>query len=331
MKRCLLFLAALCCVLVAASPLVAAEKVYTIKLATYFAPSHPAVKSLEFLKERMAEKSGGRIDLQIFPNSQLGTEEVYIDSIRRGIVQMGVTGLLIKKDEPLLTLMEAPFAFETWKQAKAAFTGPVGEMLKGDYTKNTGVHILGFTVNGFREISSSFELKTMDDFKKMKIRVPSNESYVKLFTAWGFTPTMMPYAEVYNGLEMKVVDGQDNPYPAVKAAGWWEVQKYLLETRHIFAANAIIINGKFLNSLPADLQDVLKSAVAEAVEHNWRISEEEDTAAKNFMVEKGLKVNTVSPEMRQQMKDALGEYFKWLYESIPGADKVYAEAAKLPK
>jgi tripartite ATP-independent transporter DctP family solute receptor len=302
-----------------------------IKVATYFPPSHPAIKSLELFKERLAKETNGELDVQIFPNSQLGTEEVYIDSVRRGIVEMGVNGLLIRKDEPLLNLMEVPFMVETWKQAKAAFTGEVGQMIIGNYYKNTGVYIMGFTVNGFREISSSFELKTMDDFKKMKIRVPSSESYVKLFTAWGFTPTMMPYAEVYNGLEMKVVDGQDNPYPAVWSNGWWEVQKFLLETRHIFAANAIIVNGKFFDKLSADQQAKFKACLNEAIEHNWSISEQEDLEAKKNMTDKGLKVNLVSPEMRQQMRNALGDYFKWLYANIPGADKVYEKASQLPK
>ena len=309
---------------------VAAEK-YTMRVA-YLAPtSHPTHKSLEFFKENVEKESGGALQILLFPNSQLGGEETFIDSVKRGIVQMAVSGSLIKKDEIKLALVDSPFVFDTWKQAKAAFTGPIGREIVGDYTKKTGVMIVGYSVNGFREISCNFPLESMADLAKMKIRVPTSEVYVKLFEGYGTTPVMMPMSEIYTSLETKVVDGQDNPYPTVKSAGWWEVQKYMLESHHMFAANPWLVNKKFFDGLPPNLQKIFTDNVAKAIEHNWVISEKEDQDSKKFLEANGVKIFTPTPEMRQQMKDSLKGFYEWFYTYVPGSREIAAEVEALPR
>ncbi len=308
----------------------AAQK-YTMRVAYYFPTSHPAHITLELLKANVEKETNGVLEIQLFPNSQLGNEETFIDSIKRGIVQMAVSGGLIKKDEPMLALVEPPFVFETWKQVKAAYTGPIGQKIAGDYTKKTGVMIVGYSVNGFRQVSSSFPLESMDDLKKMKIRVPTNEIYVKMFEAFGANTVMMPMGEVYTALETKVVDGQDNPYSTVKAAGWWEVQKYILQSRHMFVANPWLVNKKFYDGLPPDVQKIFMDNVAKAIEHNWEISEKDDVAAKEFMRSNGIKVIVPSPEMRQEMKDSLKDFYEWYYEYVPGSREIIAEMEALPR
>ena len=304
---------------------------FVMRTAYYFAPSHPAHKSLEHFKENVEKESGGRLEIQLFPNSQLGNEETYIDSIKRGIVQMAISGGLIKKDEIKLALVEPPFVFETWKQAKAAYGGPIGQKIVGDYTKNTGVMIAGYLVNGFREISCNFPLESMADLGKMKIRVPTNEIYVKMFEGFGCTTVMMPMGEIYSALETRVVDGQDNPYSTVKATGWWEVQKHLLESRHMFVACPWLVNKRFYDGLPADLQKIFMENVAKSVDYNWEISEADDLDSRNFMEGKGLKIVQPSPAMRQQMKDSLKDFYNWYYDLIPGSREIIAEMEALPR
>ncbi len=308
----------------------AADK-FTMRVAHYFPPSHPAHKTLEFLKANVEKDSQGKLEVLVFPNSQLGNEETFIDSIKRGIVQMAVSGGLVKKDEIKLALVEPPFVFETWKQVKAAYTGPIGKKIVGDYTKKTGVMIVGYSVNGFREVSCNFPLESMADFKKMKIRVPTNEIYVKMFEGFGTTTVMMPMGEIYTALETKVVDGQDNPYSTVKAAAWFEVQKYILESRHMFVANPWLVNKKFFDGLPADLQKVFMDNVDKAIDYNWKISEEDDLESKKFMESKGIKIIVPSDQMRQQMKDSLKGFYDWYYNLIPGSKEIIAEMEALPR
>lgn len=308
----------------------AASKI-ALKITSYYAPSHPASKSVEFFKETLEKNSNGRFDVQYFPNSQLGGEEVFIDQIKRGTIQMAIAGGLTKKDEIKLMLVEPPFVIETWKQAYAAYNGPIGEKVKGDYTKNTGVRIPGFMVNGFREISSSKPATNMEELGKLKLRVPTTDLYVKMFQGFGCNTVMMPMGEVYNALETKVVDGQDNPYPTVVASGWWEVQKYMLESHHMFTANPLLLNGKFYDKLSAEDKAVLDKSIKAMIDYNWKISEQADTEARQFLLDKGLKIHVPSPEFRQQMKDSLKDMFAWFYKTAPGSEEIIAEMAKLPK
>ena len=326
-----LFLAAVAAAFAGFAVQAGAGEKFVFRNAYYFAPSHPAHKSMEYFKANVEKESGGRLEIQLFPNNQLGNEETFIDSIKRGIVQMAISGGLIKKDEIKLALVEPPFVFETWKQAKAAYGGPIGRKIVGDYTNKTGVMIVGYLVNGFREISCGFPLESMDDLKKMKIRVPTNEIYVKMFEGFGCTTVMMPMGEIYNALETRVVDGQDNPYSTVKATGWWEVQKHLLESRHMFVACPWLVNKKFFDSLPADLREVFTKNVSRAMDYNWEISEADDLESRKFMEEKGLKIVAPSPEMRQRMKDSLKSFYQWYYELIPGSREIIAEMEALPR
>lgn len=309
----------------------AADKTYTIRVAYYFPTSHPAHKSLEYFKQNVEKDSNGAIEIQLFPNNQLGNEETFIDSIKRGIVQMAVSGGLVKKDEIKLALVEPPFVFESWKQAKAAYTGPIGREIVGDYTKKTGVMVVGYSVNGFRELSCNFPLRSMADLAKMKIRVPTNEIYVNMFKAMGTTPMMMPMGEIYNALETKVVDGQDNPYSTVRSAGWWEVQKHMLETRHMFVANPWLVNKKFYDGMPRNLQKVFSDNVDKAIEYNWSISEQDDLESRKFIESKGVEIVTPSPELRQQIRDSMKDFYKWYYEFVPGSEAIIAKMNALPK
>jgi tripartite ATP-independent transporter DctP family solute receptor len=311
-------------------PVQAAGKI-ALKITSYYGPSHPASKSVEFFKEILERDSNGRFDVQYFPNSQLGGEEVFIDQAKRGTIQMALAGGLTKKDEIRLMLVEPPFVIETWKQAYAAYNGPLAEKIKGDYTKNTGVIISGFMVNGFREISSSKPATNMEELGKLKLRVPTTDLYVNMFKGFGCNTVMMPMGEVYNALETKVADGQDNPYPTVVASGWWEVQKYLLESRHMFTANPVLLHGAFYEKLSAEDKAVLDKSIKAMIDHNWKISEQADNEARQFLIDKGLVVHVPSPEFRKQMKDSLKDMYVWFYKSAPGSEEIIAEMEKLPR
>jgi TRAP-type C4-dicarboxylate transport system substrate-binding protein len=152
-----------------------------------------------------------------------------------------------------------------------------------------------------------------------------------MFQGFGCNTVMMPMPEVYNALETKVVDGQDNPYPTVVTSGWWEVQKYMLESHHMFTANPVLLHGKFYNSLSAEDKAALDASIKAMIDHNWKISEQADNEARQFLIDKGLQVHVPSPEFRQQMKDSLKDMFEWFYKSAPGSKEIIAEMEKLPK
>ncbi len=296
-------------------------KTYTIRVATYAGPTHPVSKSVEYFKENIERESKGQIKVKHFPNNQLGPEAVVIDQVKRGTVQMAVVGSQIRKDEPNVGLSDAPYLITSWTQARKAYDDEGKAIISGNYEKNTGVKIMSYFVNGFREISANKPINSLADLAKLKLRIPDNEIHVHLFEALGSNNVMMPLSEVYNALETHMIDGQENPYATILASGFYEVQTDILESRHMFAISPVLVNGKFFDKLTPELQKLLTEWIAKTEDYNWKISEEDDTAARKALEEKGLKVHELTPEMKAEIDKKMVAFYDWYKKLIPDAQK----------
>lgn len=294
-------------------------KTYKLIFANYFGPSHPNTKTMQFFKEKIEKDSNGAFNVILKPNNEIGGEEKIMELVKRGTIQAAMVGGLVKDDEPMFVAWEQPFIIDGWDHAKKVFFSEDIKQFEGDYTKNTGVLIKGYIVNGFRQISSNFPINNMQDLKGMKIRTPLNEVFIQIFKAINTNPTPMPMTELYTALETKVVDGQDNPYSTVKAMGWWEVQPYLLESRHVFSPTFILVNGKFFNNLPENLQKVFDDSMAEAVAYNWEISENDELESVNFMKSKNIQVIVPDETFKQDLRNASKVTYEYFDKNIPKA------------
>ncbi len=299
----------------------AANAAYQIRIAHYAGDTHPVTKSLQYFAENLEKESNGEIKVKQFPNNQLGPEAVIVDQIKRGTVQMAVTGSQIKKDEPNIGLSDAPYLIDSWEQARAVYDEEGRKIMAGNYEKNTGVKILGFMVNGFREVSANRPIENLDDFGKLKLRIPDNEIHVHLFEALGSNNVMMPLSEVYNALETHMIDGQENPYSTILASGFYEVQSDILESRHMFAISPLLINGTFYNKLPDNLKALVDKWAQKTIEYNWELSQQDDEAAKKALQDKGLKIHPMTPEMKAAIDAKMGPYYEWFSTVIPDAKK----------
>ena len=306
-------------------------KTYRVIFANYFGPSHPNTKTMEIFKEKLEKDSNGAFKVTLKPNNEAGGEEKIMELAKRGTIQIAMVGGLLKDDEPMIAAWEQPFIIDDWNHAKAVFFGDGIKKFEGDYTKKTGVLIKGYVVNGFRQVSCNFPLNAMSDFGKMKIRTPLNDVFVQEFKALGAHPTPMPMTELYTALETKVVDGQDNPYSTVKAMGWWEVQKHMLETRHIFSPTFVLVNAKFYNELPDDLKKVFDEAMAEAVKQNWDLSIADENAAKDFMTSNGVTIVVPDDAFKQQMREASKAVYTLFDTTVPGAKEFRDYCASMKK
>ncbi|MCR5536708.1 MAG: TRAP transporter substrate-binding protein [Succinivibrio sp.] len=299
----------------------ALAKTYTIRVGTFAGPDHPVTESINYFKQNIEKESKGQIKVQHFPNNQLGPEEAVVDQIKRGTIQMAVTGSQIKKDEPNIGLSDAPYLIHSWEQARKAYDEEGMKIMSGNYEKNTGVKIVGYMINGFRELSSNRPVTSIDELKGLKIRIPNNEIHVHLFEALGTNNVMMPLPEVYNALETHMIDGQENPYATILAAGFGEVQSDILETRHMFAIAPFLMNGKFYNSLPDDLKALVDTWTKKTVEYNWEISEKNDNDCKKALMDKGVKVHEMTPEMQKAIDEKMTAFYDWFKTIIPDAQK----------
>lgn len=294
---------------------------YVIRIGTWAGPDHPVTQSINYFKENIERESKGQIEVKHFPNNQLGPESVVIDQVKRGTLQMAVTGSQIKKDEPNVGLSDAPYLISSWEQARAAYDKEGQAIMSGNYEQKTGVKILGYMVNGFREISSNRPIGTADQLKGLKIRIPDNEIHVHLFEALGTNNVMMPLTEVYNALETHMIDGQENPYATILASGFYEVQSDILESRHMFANAPFLLNMKFFNKLPDDLKDLVMTWADKTIAYNWDISEENDEACKKALQEKGVTIHELTPEMKAQIDEKMVAFYDWFKTIIPDAQK----------
>ena len=295
---------------------------YTIKVANFYAADHPINLSVKKFQEIVESKTGGKIKVQNFPNSALGSEDVFIDSVKKGTVQIGIPGTMLSRDVPLFSIVEMPFLFSGWEHAQKVLTGPLAEDMNKPLIDKTGMRLLGVAVNGMRVISSSKPVNTYDDLKGLRLRVPNVPYYIEMVKAFGGVPTALALTEVFNALEQKVVDGQDNPYPTVRASKFYEVQKYMLESNHMFSPANWVINEKFLQSLPKEYQTIVLDAAKEAIKYNWEISMKKDQEDKKFLIDKGIKIVVPDKAFRDKLIDSQKGVYTWFYEKYPGTKEL---------
>jgi tripartite ATP-independent transporter DctP family solute receptor len=306
------------------------EKTYKIKVANWHATDHPINLGMNKFKELVEQKSEGKIKVEIYPNSQLGPEDTYIDSVKKGNVEMGITGTLMGRDVPMINLGEMPFLFDGWDHAKKVFMGPLGEEITNGLTEKAGVRNLAWMADGFRITTSNFELSSFDKLKGMRLRIPNTPVYVEMAKAFGANPVTMPFSEVFTGLEQKVIDGQENPYATVRSSKFYEVQKFALDSKHMFSPRLFIINENFYNSLPAEYQKIVADAAKEAAEYQWQVSIDAEKGDMEFLESQGVKITIPDENFKKQLLDSQQSVFEWFYNEYPGS-KELAEKIRAAK
>ncbi|MEH7248352.1 TRAP transporter substrate-binding protein [Neobacillus niacini] len=296
---------------------------YTIKVANYYAPDHPQNKALiEKFKPLVEEKSGGSLKVEIYENNKLGGEKDFYTAVRNGTVEMGLPGMIMQADVPKMGAIEWPFLLRDFKHAKAVLDGPVGKELTDELESTHGVHPLVWSANGFRMVSSSKKVASMEDFKGLRLRMPNTPVFVNLGQLLGANVSPMPLSEVFTALEGKVVDGQDNPIGVVKSSGFYEVQDYILESRHGFTPNVLIINQNFWKKLSDNQRKAIEEAAKEYSDYEWKLSEESYEADKKFLEEKGMEFISPDAKFMKQMEEAVQPMYEEYYKQYPWAKEM---------
>lgn len=307
------------------------EQNLTIKVATYYAADHPQNVALrDKLKPIIEEKSKGTLKVEIFENNKLGGEQQFYTGVRNGTIEMGVPGMIMQADVPKMGVAEWPFLLKDWKHAKAVLTGPIGQEMAADLEKTHGVKVLAWSVNGFRMFSTNREVAKMEDFKGLRLRMPNTPVFVKMGQQLGATVSPMPLSEVFTAMEQKVVDGQDNPIGVVRSSGFFEVQTHILESRHCFTPNVLIVSKKFWDKLSDNQKKVVEEGAKAYADYQWELSEKSYESDKQFLMSKGMKFVTPSAAFSKQMEDAMKPVYDDYYSKYPWA-KDMVEKVKATK
>src|SRR4030095_3170317 len=253
--------------LLAATSLVQAQDIAerTIRFGHLNNTDHPTSWGVKKFAELVAAKSGGKITVKEFASSQLGNELQQQSALQGGVQEMlvasttSLTGVVKE-----FGLFDFPFLFSNAKQAEAMVDGPRGKMLSAKLA-DKGVVILGFFDLGFRNVTNSKRPITKgEDLDGLKIRVIPNPVFLDTFKTFKANPLPMPFAELYNALESKAVDGEENPYSVILSSKFYEVQKFVSATNHVYATNPVQISKRFWDKLSPAEQKLLQDAATEA-------------------------------------------------------------------
>ncbi|MFM7008997.1 MAG: DctP family TRAP transporter solute-binding subunit [Betaproteobacteria bacterium] len=252
--------------------------------------------------ELVKAKTNGEVEIKVFPNGQLysGDPSAAVRQLSGGSLDMLLLSTsLYANFNSKFTAISIPYLYDNTEQLRGYLAGPLGKELLGDLDK-IGIKGLIMWQRPFRQMTNSRRpISAPSDVTGMKFRVPNNPLWMEFFAKMGAVPTPMAFGEVYNALQLKVVDGQENPINIPVAAKFYEVQKYASMTNHMADGWVLAINpAKY-----AKLTDQQKKAVQEAsVEAEaWKFANDSADANKSveFLKSKGMEVNTLTPEQQK--------------------------------
>lgn len=284
-----------------------------LKYGTAFPADHPGTLRIKEAAEAIRKDTGGKVDLQVYPNSQLGSEPDMISQTRAGAIDfMSTAGTNLQTLVPTAGINGVAFAFKDYATVWAAMDGEVGAHVRAALGK-VNLHAFEKCLdNGYRNITSANRaIKTPEDLKGFKIRVPGIPLWISMFKALGASPTAIPFGELYSALQTKVVDGQENPLALIRSAKLYEVQKFCSLTAHTWDGHFIFGNAKKFAALPKEVQDAITKHLTAAA-----LKQREDIARLNVdaqaeLAKLGVTFNHADPAPFRKLLQSAGFYAEW--------------------
>src|SRR4249920_2760255 len=240
---------------------------FQLKWANNIPVTHPSTIRVKEAAEKIKAETKGRVDIQVFPNNQLGGDTDMLSQVRSGAIDIfPLSGLILQTLVPLAGINGVAFAFKDYNTVWAAMDGDLGAFIR-DAIAKAGLYTFEKCLdNGYRNITSSTKpIVTPADLNGFKIRVPVSPLWTSLFKAFGASPASINFSEVYSALQTKVVEGQENPLAIIDIAKLYEVQKYCSMTGHMWDGQWVLANGRRWAATPPDVQALITKHVTEAV------------------------------------------------------------------
>jgi len=310
---------------------IAAEKTYNIRLATYFASDHAAIIALnDVFKPMVEEKTNGNVKINIFDNCQLGAEIEFTESVRGGSIEMAIFGNMLENTIPALKILQQPFVFRGADHLLKVLNGEVGQQLLGGF-KDVGVlPLAGFTQGEVHLANNKRAVRTLEDAKGIRVRVWEGKSIIEAMKAIGIAPTAMALTEVYTSLQQGIVDGVPNTILNYKNMGWADQLKYITKMTVMVLPNYYVVNKKFFESLPEEYQNALKESAIESAKYTMKILADKEAATEKILEEEfGIEIITLSDEEKIPFKEAtqvvlddFSKEYPWATELFEAIDNV---------
>ena len=284
--------AGLCaCVMISA---VQAQTVLKLGWTTSDGPTDPYAVGARAFKEAVEKSSGGSIQVQLYPNRQLGDEKQIMEGVRFGTVDAGIiTNAVIAQIEPAFQINDLPFLFSSEAQAQKVLDGKLGEQLAGMLAKKN-ILLLGYMEGGFRQmINNKKPVGAPDDVKGVKYRVMQNPIYIEMFNSLGGAAVPMAWGETFTAVQQGTIDGLEIPVAVIDGSKMYEVTKFLSLTNHTYSVIELIISKRAFDKLTPDQQKAVVEAGKVATAQQRATSAANEKALLAGLEKKGMKVNSV--------------------------------------
>lgn len=293
---------------------------FVIRLSHGDNETNPTHVTAVTFAEKVAEYSGGRIEVQIFPANQLGSEEEVIRALRNNTIQAQIPAMAnVHPVAPSVGVFLLPYLFSNSEDAHAGLDAILPE-LNERITQEGGIRFLGILEKGFRVLTNSVRpVETLEDLKGLKIRVSPNEIVIKTFQAFGIEPIPMGWGEVFTALQQGVIDGQENPYTTAYTSKFYEIQKYITEIHYMIWTGPLLISEQFYQSLPPDLQEAVSRAGVEAVQAGRAANAAQTEEAMKFLSENGMTLSG-APKDEEKWQEAARSIWPSLYDTVGGEE-----------
>ncbi len=286
---------------------------FSYKYANNLPVAHPMNVRAKEMADAIKAETNGRVEIQIFPSNQLGSDTDMLSQLRSGGIEFfTLSGLILSTLVPVASINGIGFAFPDYPSVWKAMDGELGQYVRNQIAKVNLVAMEKIWDNGFRQTTSSTKpIQGPEDLKGFKIRVPVSPLWTSMYKAFDAAPASINFSEVYTALQTKVVDGQENPLAIIATAKLYEVQKYCSLTNHMWDGFWFLANRRAWERLPENLRTVVAKHVNAA-----GLKEREDVAQLNAglqkeLTDKGMIINQPKAEAFRDKLRAAGFYAEW--------------------
>ena len=274
------------------------------------------------LKEYVEEKSGGRVEITIFPAMQLGAEREMLEGIQMGTIEMaGLSTGPFPGVFPEIMVFDMPYLFSSEEVAYEVLDGPVGREILDLMESKIGAKGLAWGENGFRHFTNNVrEIRKPEDLKGLKMRTMENPAHMAMMQALGGSPTPMAFNEVYGGLQQGTVDGQENPISLTTSMKFYEVQKFASLDGHIYNPHVLIMNIDFYNNLPEDIQKIFDEAAIIWKDEERKFNKQQTIEGVQMMKDFGVQVAELTDEEILVFREATKSVYDTIGKQVIGEE-----------
>jgi len=267
------------------------EESRVLRIAYVMAPGGASHEAGLKIAELVEKYSDGKISGQVYPNGVLGNDRILVEGLKLGSQDIVIIGTsAIGWYLPDYEFIEAPFLFRDYAHLDSVLYGDIGKEIEQKIYEKSGIHFLAYLHRGSRYLTTTnTEVRSPDDLKGLKMRVPELPVYIKSWEIFGANPTPIAFSDMFMALKQGVADGQENPLEVIYTSHLYETQAYVMNTRHLVGFYEVAVGDRFYKKFSSEDQAIIMRAIQEAAEYQNKLVDEYEDFYRSKLEESGVR------------------------------------------